>query len=287
MRLQKLSKAQIKKSLEQTPAHVILSGKRRLTHKQKTFAKNLVEGMNQTEAYAQAYQHKGKRKTMSDNASRLANDSRIQAEVDALERAKEFNALYSSAQLRTLVISQLTKEAVDPTSKASERISALAKLGQVAELGVFVAVSEQRIVKDSASARTELMEQLKKAMSDNLRTIDSDDDADAQALLNMISNSQRKEVSGLANPPVPDPDSDKIGGSLLLHSNVDKRISEEDKRNISETEKTSFQASQEGQLATLPDRIENEEGVGVQKSHPDWDELDTETPPVTVSEQKG
>jgi phage terminase small subunit len=280
MRLPKLSKAQIKQSLEQTPAHVVLAGKRRLTHKQKTFAKNLVEGMNQTEAYAQAYQHKGKRKTMSDNASRLANDSRIQAEVEALERAKEFNTLYSSAQLRTLVISQLTKEAVDPTSKASERIQALGKLGQVAELGVFVAVSEQRIVKDSASARTELMEQLKKAMADNLRTIDSDDDADAQALMDLISNSQKKEVSSLADPPYTDPDSDKIGGSLLLHSNPDKR-------NISETEKTSFQASQEGQLATLPDRIENEEGEGVQKSHPDWEELDTETPPVNGFKTKG
>jgi phage terminase small subunit len=277
MRLPKLNKQQIKESLQQTPAHVVLGAKRRLTYKQKTFCKGIVEGLTKTESYDKAYNFKGKRKTMSDEASRLAKDPRISAEIEALERAKEFNTLYSSAQLRTLVISQLTKEAVDPTSKASERISALSKLGQVAELGVFVAVSEQRIVKDSASARTELMEQLKKAMSDNLRTIDSDDDADAQALLDMISNSQQKEVSGLANPPVPDPDSGKNGDSLLLHSNVDKR-------NIT---KTSFQASQEGQLATLPDRIENEEGVGVQKSHPDWDELDTETPPVTVSEQKG
>jgi hypothetical protein len=217
---------------------------------------------------------------MSDEASRLAKDPRISAEIEALERAKEFNTLYSSAQLRTLVISQLTKEAVDPTSKASERISALSKLGQVAELGVFIQRTETTVIKDSASARTELMEQLKKAMSDNLRTIDSDDDADAQALMDLISNSQQKEVSGLANPPVPDPDSGKNGDSLLLHSNPDKR-------NISETEKTSFQASQEGQLATLPDRIENEEGVGVQKSHPDWEELDTETPPVNGFKTKG
>jgi phage terminase small subunit len=277
MRLPKLNKQQIKESLQQTPAHVVLGAKRQLTHKQKTFCKGIVEGLTKTESYDKAYNFKGKRKTMSDEASRLAKDPRISAEIEALERAKEFNTLYSSAQLRTLVISQLTKEAVDPTSKASERISALSKLGQVAELGVFVAVSEQRIVKDSASARTELMEQLKKAMSDNLRTIDSDDDADAQALMNLISNSQQKEVSGLANPPVPDPDSGKNGDSLLLHSIPDKRLSE----------KTSFQASQEGQLATLPDRIENEEGEGVQKSHPDWEELGTETPPVNGFKTKG
>lgn len=227
MRLPKLSKAQIKQSLEQTPAHVVLAGKRRLTHKQKTFAKNLVEGMNQTEAYAQAYQHKGKRKTMSDNASRLANDSRIQAEVEALERAKEFNALYSSAQLRTLVISQLTKEAVDPTSKASERIQALSKLGQVAELGVFVQRTETTVIKDSATARNELMEQLKKAMADNIRTIDSDDDSDAQDLMNLISNSQPKEVDHIQTPLEGDPRSGAIDGSHILHSNPDKQFQTE------------------------------------------------------------
>ena len=280
MRLPKLNKQQIKESLEQTPAHVVLGAKRSLTHKQKTFCKGIVEGLTKTESYDKAYNFKGKRKTMSDEASRLAKDPRISAEIEALERAKEFNALYSSAQLRTLVISQLTKEAVDPTSKASERIQALGKLGQVAELGVFVQRTETTVIKDSASARTELMEQLKKAMSDNIRTIDSDDDADAQALMDLISNSQKKEVSNLADPPYTDPDSDKIGGSLLLHSNPDKR-------NITKTEKTSFQASQEGQLATLPDRIENEEGEGVQKSHPDWEELHTETPPVNGFKTKG
>jgi hypothetical protein len=277
MRLQKLNKQQIKESLEQTPAHVVLTGKRRLTSKQKAFCKNIVEGMNQVDAHASAYKWSGKRKNISNKASEMMKDGRIQAEIDALERAKEFNALYSSAQLRTLVISQLTKEAVDPTSKASERISALSKLGQVAELGVFIQRTETTVIKDSASARIELMEQLKKAMQDNIRTIDSDDDADAQALMDLINNSQQKEVSSLANPPVPDPDSDKIGGSLLLHSNPDKRLSE----------KTSFQASQEGQLATLPDRIENEEGEGVQKSHPDWEELHTETPPVNGFKTKG
>jgi phage terminase small subunit len=224
MRLPKLSKAQIKQSLEQTPAHVVLAGKRKLTHKQKTFAKNLVEGMNQTEAYAQAYQHKGKRKTMSDNASRLANDSRIQAEVEALERAKEFNALYSSAQLRTLVISQLTKEAVDPTSKASERIAALGKLGQVAELGVFVQRTETTVIKDSASARTELMEQLKKAMNDQMRTVNADNDDDAQDLLELLSSKPpASETDDMENPPEGDPRSAETGGSHILHSNVDKQ----------------------------------------------------------------
>jgi len=226
MRLPKLSKAQIKQSLEQTPAHVILAGNRKLTHKQKAFAKGIVEGLTKTEAYDQAYNFKGKRKTMSDEASRLAKDPRISAEVEALERAKEFNALYSSAQLRTLVISQLTKEAVDPKSKPSERISALSKLGMVAELGVFVARTETKIVKDSDSARKELMEQLKQARGDSMRTIEQDDDE--LELLEVIRPTAKPD-SLAATPPGPDPHLAVDGGSLLLHSNPDTQSQSETK----------------------------------------------------------
>lgn len=279
MRLPKLSKAQIKQSLEQTPAHVVLSGKRSLTHKQKQFCKGIVEGLTKTEAYAQAYKHKGKRKTMSDNASRLSKDSRIEAEIEALERAKEFNSLYSSAQLRTLVISQLTKEAVDPQSKPSERIQALSKLGQVAELGVFVQRTETTVIKDSATARNELMEQLKKAMADNIRTVDESDDADAQDLLALISNSAPNEIQESATPPIPDPDSTQIDGSLLLHSNPDKQNQTESKPHLNTLE--------EGYVATLPDRDGYKQGEGVQISHPDWQESNMVKDPVSGFKSKG
>ena len=280
MRLPKLSKAQIKQSLEQTPAHVVLSGKRSLTYKQKQFCKGIVEGLTKTEAYAQAYKHKGKRKTMSDNASRLSNDSRIQAEIDALERAKEFNTLYSAAQLRTLVISQLTKEAVDPQSKPSERIQALSKLGQVAELGVFVQRTETTVIKDSATARNELMEQLKKAMGESMRTIDESEDADAQDLLNLISNSAPNVIQDLADPPTPDPDLAEIDGSLLLHSNPDNQIS-------SKQEKPHLNTLEVGHVATLPDRDGYKQGEGVQISHPDWQESEMVKAPVSGFKTKG
>ena len=223
MRLQKLSKAQIKESLEQTPAHVILAGNRKLTAKQKAYCKNIVEGLNQTEAYAQAYKHKGKRKTMSDNASRLSNDSRIQAEIEALERAKQFAVTYSSAQkieeLRMLVVSQLTQEATNPANKAGDRISALSKLGQVAELGVFVTRSETKVIRDSADTKAELMEQLKKALADDARTVDND----IASLMDEINNPPALEVALPADPPDPDHPFMEIDGSHVLHSTPDKR----------------------------------------------------------------
>jgi hypothetical protein len=175
--------------------------------------------MNKTEAYAQAYKHKGKRKTMSDNASRLSNDSRIQAEIEALERAKQFEAMYSDRQLRTLVISQLTKEAIDPKSKPSERIAALGKLGQVAELGVFVQRTETKVIKDSESAKTDLMEQLKKALADDARTIDND----ADELMRLIASPSDSPAPAI--PPVPDQPFDEIDGTPKLHSTPDKQSS--------------------------------------------------------------
>ena len=224
MRLQKLSKAQIKESLEQTPAHVILSGKRKLTAKQKNFCKGLVEGLTQTEAYDKAYNHNGKRKTMSDNASRLANDSRIKAEVEALERAKAFAETYSSAQkieeLRMLVVSQLTQEATNPANKAGDRISALSKLGQVAELGVFVTRSETKVIRDSADTKAELMEQLKKALADDARTVDND----ITSLMDEINNPPAIELTLPADPPDPDHPFTEIDGSLPLHSTPDKQL---------------------------------------------------------------
>ena len=212
-----------------TPAHVILAGNRKLTHKQRQFARGIVEGLNQTEAYAQAYKHKGKRKTMSDNASRLIKDSRVQAEVEALERAKLYLDYQSSAQkiaeLRSLVVSQLTKEALDPSSPPNARIQALSKLGSVSELQVFTEHKvEKTVIRDSESARKELMEQLKQALGDNMRTIEQDDDE--LELLEVISAPAKRD-GVTATPPTPDPHLGEEGGSLLLHSNVSNRSQEE------------------------------------------------------------
>ena len=230
MRLQKLSKAQIKQSLDQTPAHVILAGNRKLTAKQKAYCKNIVEGLNQTDAMSKAYNYTGKRKTMSDDASRLAKDPRISAEIEALERAKQFAETYSSAQkieeLRMLVVSQLTQEATNPANKAGDRISALSKLGQVAELGVFVTRSETKVIRDSADTKAELMEQLKKALADDARTVDND----IASLMDEINNPPAIAQVIPADPPDPDHPFTEIDGSLPLHSTPDKRSEAKDKQ---------------------------------------------------------
>lgn len=248
MKPQRLTRRQISEQLDNVPAHQILSNKRNLTYKQKQFCKGLVSGLTQTEAYSQAYKHKGKRKTMSDNASRLVNDSRIQAEVEALERAKLYLDYQENAQkiaeLRSLVVSQLTKEALDPESPPNARIQALAKLGSVSELQVFTERKiEKTIIKDSESAKAELMAKLKQAMADNMRTVDEPDDSDE--LLAII---QGGKPDPIANSAYSEPTAAPVALVDVLttgntHSNPDTRS----------TNKMGVPLENESHLVNLPD----------------------------------
>ena len=56
-----------------------------LTAKQEQFAQNIIKGMSQADAYRSAYStSKMADKTIHENASRLANDSKVRARIDEL-----------------------------------------------------------------------------------------------------------------------------------------------------------------------------------------------------------
>lgn len=56
-----------------------------LTAKQEQFAQNIIQGMTQADAYRSAYSTKRMAdKTIHENASRLANDSKVRARIDEL-----------------------------------------------------------------------------------------------------------------------------------------------------------------------------------------------------------
>jgi len=147
----------------------------------------------------------------------MNKDTRIQLETEAQKRAIEFESAYSARQLKSIVISQLTKEALDPESKPSERISALKALGSVAELGVFVERKEIRTIKDSATAKADLLTKLKQAIKDQSRTIDSD----AMSLLDEINSQQEIKNMGQAldaTPPTPTPQDQPHDHAPILHT---------------------------------------------------------------------
>lgn len=184
----KLTKKQIQEGLSDVPMDVLLLGHRSsaLTSKQKAFAKNVALGDTGAEAYRKAYNTKAKPKTVGDEAGKLKKNPVIATEIEAIREAIEFNKSHSTAQLRALVVSQLTKEALNGENPPASRLTALKALGEVAGVDAFVHRTETKVIRDSDTARTELMEQLKKVIGDNLRTV-NEDDSDALELLAEIN----------------------------------------------------------------------------------------------------
>ena len=85
-----------------------------LTAKQEQFVQNIIKGMSQADAYRSAYNTKRMSdKTIHENASRLANDSKITARINEL-RAQISTVSVMSAQERleylTRVVLGIEKE---------------------------------------------------------------------------------------------------------------------------------------------------------------------------------
>lgn len=204
MQVKRLTRKQIREQIASTPVEDILHVKgRSLTSKQKAYCAKVAEGKPFNKAYREAYDSKANPKSIGVEVNKMNKDPRIALEVEAQKRAIEFQKSYTAKELKGIVISQLHSEALNPESKASERISALKALGSVAELSVFKTISEVRTIKDSASAKADLMAKLKQAIGDQKRTVDSE----INSLLEEISDS-KKEIAPQpleAGPPTPIP----------------------------------------------------------------------------------
>jgi hypothetical protein len=224
MKTPRLTRKQIREQIANTPIEEILHiPVRSLTTKQKAYCKKVAEGKPFNQAYREAYNSKGKPKTIGVEVNHMNKNPRINLEIEAQKRAIEFETAYSARQLKSIVISQLTLEALNPSSKASERISALKALGNVAELGVFVERKEVRTIRDSSTAKADLLAKLQQAIKDQKRTVDTD----AMSLLEEISSNsfdasqQEKDFAAealAANPPLGDPPNERSDERHILHS---------------------------------------------------------------------
>jgi len=199
MQLKRLTRKQIREQIASTPVEEILHVKgRSLTTKQRDYCKRVAGGSPFNKAYREAYQSKANPKSIGVEVNKMNKDPRIALEVEAQKRAIEFQKSYSAKQLKAIVISQLHSEALNPESKASERISALKALGSVAELGVFVERKEIRTIKDSASAKADLLAKLKSAIGDQKRTVDSE----INSLLDEINQEKSDLEKNIATQPL-------------------------------------------------------------------------------------
>ena len=265
----KLSRKQIKEGLDQVPIDVLLTGTRnnRLTHKQKEFAKELALGNTKAGAYRKAYNTKANKKVQANKGSELSLRDDIRVEVEAIKEAIEFNKSHTMAQLRALVISQLTKEALNGENPPASRLTAIKALGEVSGVDAFIHRTETKIIKDSDTARAEIMEQLRKAMGDSLRTINEPED-DPLSLLSELAEA-RKQKDEIATPPHPTPQESPTIDGDTTHS-----IPHKSPPKVSDS-------------SHAPVSFRKEEGVGGTKDTYLEQYTDSETPPVTNWKAKG
>lgn len=201
MRLQKLTKKQIKEALDQQPLYEVLNvDKSSLTTKQLKFCDHLARGETKAGAYRKAYNSKGKTSTIAKRGHEMAKRGDIQGMTEAIKQGIEFQKLYTAGQIRALVVQRLTKEAIAEDSNPSVRVNALKALGTIAGVDAFVHRSETTVIKDSDKARAELMELLKQSIADNQRTI-SAEDSDVLELMNEISATPEQNPIEPASDP--------------------------------------------------------------------------------------
>jgi hypothetical protein len=197
----KLSREQIKKGLETIPMESILQGATgtipNLTKKQIEFAKEVaLSKATQADAYRKVYKSKGRPKTVGSNASRLATDERIATAIEAFRTAEAYREYQTPAQLRSLVVSQLTQHVLDPDFPPAQRVQCLKLLGSVAEIGLFVDRKETLVVHQSSEIKQRLLDQLKNVINADVQDVTVNDDADS--LLEELKSAD-------ANPTVPAP----------------------------------------------------------------------------------
>jgi hypothetical protein len=180
----KLSREQIERGLEQIPMESLLRGASgspvNLTNRQIEFAKELALGKGtKVGAYRKAYGAKGSPKSVGSRASVLSTDQRIQVAVDAFKAAEQFREYQTPTQLRSLVVSQLTRHVLDEDFPPAQRVACLKLLGSVAEVGLFLDRKETLVIHKSDDIKQRLMDQLKNVINTQAEDINVNDDADS------------------------------------------------------------------------------------------------------------
>ena len=278
----KITKREIREGLEDIPIEQILLGsanQRELTHKQKTFAKQVALGKPKAEAYRHAYDTKAKPPSVASDAHRLANKPDISLMIEAYKRAFEAREYRNPERLRELVIHQLTEMALNPEVKDAQRIKSLELLGKVAEVGAFMDRKETKVIHESSKIKEKLLDQLKTIINIDAKEIVGSDDADE--LLREISGSREnlaaENESESSDPTTTRPPIfDHAEGGSPIHSTL--HIQSAPKSMLQPTESKE----EKNEVETFP-----LEGEGVLNSEGEEEANPMETPPLQNPGEKG
>lgn len=297
----KLTRKQIQEGLNQVPMDTLLLGVKTsdaLTPKQREYARNVALGKTKADAYREAYNTKGKSNTVGTEVSRLSKNPSIALEIQAYQEAIEAEKHRNPAQLRALVIHQLTKMALNENVNDAQRIKSLELLGKVAEVGAFVDRKETTVINHSADIRARLMAQLKTITAGSITEVQSDDSADS--LLAEIQNGKPADAdSGYSDPTEgasPQIDPMRTGEhthSIPLNQSSPETVSSKndaqpvdfiEEKNSTET---SYSTSETISTESTPHDDSKTEGVGVVKNSENGSTESGETPPINNWNEKG
>lgn len=203
----KMTREQIREGLKQIPIETILLGTgkdRQLTHKQKQFARNVALGKTKADAYREAYDTKASPKIVGNEGHRLSKRPDIAMEIEAYRLAKEAEEYRNPADLRRLVIHQLTQMALNDEVKDAQRIKSLELLGKVAGVDVFMERKETTVIHQSGDIKARLLNQLKAVI--DIDAIETDNAKDSgESLIAELSHRKESEDPPDANGGQADP----------------------------------------------------------------------------------
>ena len=221
----KLTRSQIKEGLEQVPIDTLLLGvadrkETKLTPKQREFARQVALGETKADAYRKAYNAKGKPKGVANNGHALSKHTGVQLEIEAYRLAAEAEKQRTPAQLRALVIHQLTKHALDEDCPPAQRIKALELLGKVSEVAAFTERKETTVINQSGELKQKLLDQLRNVV-DITPNDDADDSADSLlAELSAVTDSPGEFQGDVSGDPPPGTPLDGDDGQQEYTHNV-------------------------------------------------------------------
>jgi hypothetical protein len=291
----KISKREIREGLEQIPIEQLLLGSansRELTHKQKTFAKQVALGKPKTEAYRIAYDTKGKKSTQAVNAHKVSNNDNVKNMIEAYSRAFEAREYQKPERLRELVIHQLTELALNPEVKDAQRIRSLELLGKVSEVGAFVDRKETRVIHESSKIKERLLDQLKTIINVDASEID-----EGESLLRELSKNDPTESEPQTEDPTTTrpPKNNHAEHGNYIHSIPNTQSASPNTSESTDSEKEPLQPTdseeEKSEVETFPPDTPLEEskkeGVGGTNLGKESKGEDIETPPVNVWKEKG
>lgn len=274
----KLTRKQIREGLNTVPIDTVLLGASSpvdsLTPKQREFARLVALGESKTGAYRKAYDSKGKRETAAVHGCTLSKQDNVARMIEAYQLANEAAKYRTPAQLRDLVIHQLTQHALDANVNPAQRIKALELLGKVSEVAAFTERKETTVINQSSEIRAKLLEHLKNVVDVDAR--EPSDDTDT--LLAEIEQGKRGELlqSETLDPHPPGtPLSDESDGVYSLHTTPHKQIQphSDPHKQIHPEAIPNAESADPSTQEDPPLSFENEQGEGVYFS-----EIDDENP---------